>query len=102
MARTRAEFHEVLCELIGNCNVYFQPPSTVQMKYPCLVYSLSTPDVKHADDIKYLTKTRYSVTAISKNPDSDLYQKLLELPYSSFDRPYVADNLNHWVISIYF
>lgn len=102
MARSRTDFHEVLCELIGNRNVYFQPPSTVQMKYPCLVYSLNNVDVRNADDTKYLTKTRYSVTAISRNPDDDLYKRLLELPYSSFDRPYVADNLNHWVITIYY
>ena len=102
MARTRAELHEVLCELIGNRNVYFQPPSTVQMKYPCLVYSLNDVDARHADDVKYLTMKRYSVVAISKNPDQDIYGKLLELPYTSFDRSYVADNLNHWVITLYY
>ena len=102
MAKTRLEFHEVLCELIGNRNVYFQPPSTVRMKYPCLVYSVNPPDIKKADDITYLKTKQYTVTAIDSDPDSDIWEKVLELPYSSFSRSYTADNLNHWVLSVYF
>lgn len=102
MAKTRLEFHEVLCSLIGNRNVYFQPPASVRMKYPCLVYSLSDVDNKKADDISYLTSKQYSVTAIDTDPDSDIWEKLIELPYSRLNRTYTADNLNHWVVTVYF
>lgn len=82
--------------------MYFQPPPTVQMKYDAIVYSLNDINDNYADDIKYKSMKRYSVIAISKNPDSELYEKILALPYSSLDRTYPADNLNHWVITLYF
>lgn len=102
MARSRLELHEILCDILGSRNVYFQPPSTVQMKYDCIVYSLNDNDVKYADDLRYINKKRYSVIAISKNPDSLLYEKLLELQYAELDRFYPSDNLNHWSITLYF
>lgn len=102
MGKSRLELHEVLCNLLGSRNVYFQPPPSVQMKYEAIVYSLNDINVNYADDIKYKSMKRYSVIAISKNPDSGLCDKLLTLPYSELDRFYTADNLNHWVITLYF
>lgn len=102
MAKSRLELHELLCNLLGSRNVYFQPPPTVQMKYDAIVYSLNNIDVKDADDIKYLKTKQYTVIAISKNPDSPLYDKLLDLPYCEFDRFYSSDNLNHWSFTLYF
>lgn len=102
MGKSRLELHEILCNLLGSRNVYFQPPPSVQMKYEAIVYSLNDISVNYADDIKYKSMKRYSVIAISKNPDSELCNKLLDLPYSELDRFYTADNLNHWVITLYF
>lgn len=102
MAKPRLELHEKLCEILGSRNVYFQPPPSYMMKYDAIVYSLNDIDVKHADDTRYLDKKRYTVTAISTDPDSDLQTKLLDLPYCSFDRFYPADNLNHWTFTLYF
>lgn len=102
MARSRLELHEILCDLLGSRNVYFQPPPTVMMKYDAIVYSLNDIDVKSADDMNYIRTKRYFVSAISKNPDSDLPDKLLELPYAEFDRFYTSDNLNHWAFTLYF
>lgn len=102
MAKNRLELHEILCNILGSRNVYFQPPPTVQMKYDCIVYSLNDHNVKYADDMKYVGMKRYTVIAISKNPDNDLYERILELPYSDLDRSYTSDNLNHWSITLYF
>lgn len=102
MARSRLELHDILCDILGSRNVYFQPPPTVMMKYDAIVYSLNDIDVKSADDMNYIRNKRYSVIAISRNPDSELYDKLLELPYSEFDRFYTSDNLNHWAFTLYF
>ena len=54
----RLEFQEVLQSLIGirpdgKKNVYFQPPSSVKMNYPCIVYSLSRISVKKANNKLY-------------------------------------------------
>ena len=102
MSKTRLDFQTFLETFKGDKNVYFQPPPSVQMKYEAIVYSLNDINVHYADDIKYKSMKRYSVIAISKNPDSELCDKLLTLPYSELDRFYTADNLNHWVITLYF
>lgn len=102
MPKSRLELHEILCGLLGSRNVYFQPPPTFKMKYDCIVYSLQDNDAKHADDMRYINMKKYSVVAISKNPDSELQDKILELPYCEMDRAYPSDNLNHWVFTLYF
>lgn len=99
---TRLQLQTLLEALLGSRNVYFQPPSTVKMKYPCIVYSLSDIDTKFADNIPYSNKRRYQSTAIDPNPDSVIPDKLALLPMCVFDRSYTADNLNHYVFNIYF
>lgn len=83
-------------------HVYFQPPTGFRIAYPCIIYSLAKIDTKFADNNPYFHQRRYTVTVIDKNPDSKIVDKVLQLPRCSFDRPYVADNLHHWVFSIYY
>lgn len=89
-------------ELLGTRNVYYQPPENFKMEYPAIRYSKAKPDVKHANNIKYLNTECYDITVIDDMPDNEVIQKILELPLSSFDRHYVSDNLNHDVIILYF
>lgn len=98
----RLELHQKLVEVLGSTNVYFQPPSTVKMTYPAIVYSRSALDMRHANNDIYHAKQRYTVTVIDKNPDSGILRKMLRLKYSSFDRHFVTDNLNHDVYTIYY
>ena len=88
--------------LLESRNVYYQPPSEVQMQYPAIRYSKSTIDSTYANNSKYLNKTRYEITVIDRLPDNSVIAKLLKLPYSSYDRWYAADNLNHDVITLYY
>lgn len=99
---TRIQLQSLLETLLGSRNVYFQPPPSVKMKYPCLVYSLSSIDAKFADNKPYSNSRRYQVTAIDPNPDSSIPDKLALLPMCLHDRSYTADNLNHNVFNIYF
>ena len=98
----RVDFQTKLETILGSTNVYFQPPSSISMKYPCIVYKLDDLDNKFADNVVYLTKRRYQVILIDRNPDSLMIGTLNQLPMSTFDRHYIADNLNHYVFSIYF
>ena len=100
--KTRIELRELLASQTGLQNLYFQSPETVKMKYPCIVYGFNGLDSKFADDEKYIKRKKYTITIIDKDPDSVYPDKLVELPYCSFDRSYTADNLNHWVYTIYF
>lgn len=99
---SRIELHEELKAILGSGFVYFQPPESVKMSYPCIVYGIDGMDIKRADDRPYLTAKRYSITIIDKDPDSVIPDRLLTLPYCSFDRCYTSDNLNHWVFTLYF
>ena len=98
----RLELHSVLQELLGSSNVYYQPPESIKMQYDAIRYSKKNIVSKYANDRKYSTMDCYEVTVISRLPDNPVIKKLLSLPYCSYDRHYVADNLHHDVLTIYY
>lgn len=101
MAR-RLELQSKLEGMLGSRNVYYQPPETLKMEYPAIRYSKSDIDSKYADNSKYSKFTRYEVIVIDKRPDNEVIDKILDLPYSSYDRHYAANNMNHDVITLYY
>ena len=98
----RIELHDLFKELLGSENVYYKPPENTKMSYPAIRYSKKTIDVSYANNSTYSMKDCYEVTVIAKLPDNPVIKKLLALPYCSYDRYYVADNLNHDVLTIYY
>jgi len=98
---SRLDLHKILEEILGTGNVYFQPPSTVQMKYPAIVYSRKDIRVDYADGLSYILSPCYEIILIDKDPESEFLEKILMLPYCRFDRHYEADKLNHDVFTIY-
>lgn len=98
----RPNLQTVFEKLLGSRNVYFQPPASVQMKYPAIVYSRKTFKQKFANDRVYIQKPCYEVILIDKNPDSKFVEMILQLQYCSFDRHYEKDNLNHDVFTLYY
>lgn len=99
---TRLELQSLFETLLGSRNVYFDPPATVQMKYPAIVYSLDDFANSHANNGVYIQTTGYAVTVIDKNPDSEIVKKIAKLPLCVFDRHYVSDNLHHSVFTLYY
>ncbi len=93
---TRLELHEILCDALGSRNVYYQPPATIRMKYPCIVYEPQAYTIWHADDNPYVIHDRYRVIVIDQNPDSILPRKIAQLQGVRAAQPYTADNLHHW------
>jgi hypothetical protein len=57
---------------------------------------------QYADNIPYRNKTRYSVTLMSRTPNTDVLDKLATLPMCTYERFFEADNINHDVFNIYF
>lgn len=98
----RLELHELLKEILGSSNVYFDPPESVKMNYPAIRYSRSRIDNSFADNSVYKQDLRYEVIVIYRDPDSDLPLKISRLPKCAHDRAYVADNLHHDVFTLYF
>lgn len=99
---SRLELQSKLEELLGSTNVYYQPPNNLQMEYPAIRYSRSTIATNYANDKRYKNLTRYDLTVIAKLPDNPAIEKLLELPYCSYDRHYASNNLNHDVLTLYY
>jgi len=98
----RLELQTLLVNLLGSPNVYFQPPPSLKLQYPCIVYKRDSVNIDHADNKPYKHKKRYQLTVMDLNPDSIIHEKVAELPMCSYDRFYTADNLNHDVYNLFF
>lgn len=99
---SRADLQKELETLLGSRNVYYQPPESIKMMYPAIRYKKSDIDVKRANDKTYMSKKKYEIIVIDRNPDNPVIEKILALPMSTYDRWYTADNLNHDVITLYY
>jgi hypothetical protein len=101
-SQKRLELQTLLEGVLGKPDVYFQPPSNVQMNYDCIVYALDDVKTEFADNTPYSFAKRYRLTYITRDPDSLIPDAIVKLPMCSFDRPYTADNLHHYVFNLYF
>ena len=100
--RTWESLQEKLEKLFECRHVYYQPPDNLTMEYPAIRYSKNDIENIYASNIKYISRDVYDLIVIDKKPDNPVIKKLLELPYSEFDRHYVADGLNHDIIRIFY
>ena len=98
----RLQLHSLLKSILGTDNVYFQPPPSLSMKYPCIVYRRDSDNTVFSDNLLYNRRIRYQVIYIDKNPDSTVSEELAKIPLCKFDRFYIADNLNHDIFNIFF
>ena len=94
--------HEVLCGALGSGQVYFQPPESVKMRYPAIVYSLDGIDRRDANDAAYILARSYEAVVVDRDPDSAAAERVALLPRSRFVRSYASDGLNHFVFKITF
>ena len=99
---SRLELQTLLEELLESRNVYYQPPTSVKMRYPAIVYGLEDIENSFANDGVYLSKRKYSVTVIDEDPDSEIVFKISQLPTCRFNRHFESDNLNHDVFTLHY
>ncbi len=102
MAKPRVELQWLLEKLLESRNVYFQPPESLKLNYPCIVYERSEIRTEFANNESYLKQKRYTLTVIDEDPDSEIPDRVQNLKYCNFDRHFVSDNLNHDVFTLYF
>ena len=102
MDQRRQQLQTRLEMILGSGNVYFQPPSNIELKFPCIVYKRSTARTEFANNNPYAKRKRYTVTVMDRDPDSDIPDKLAEIQMSYFDRYYVVDGLHHDVYAVYY
>ena len=91
-----------LVELLGSNHVYYQPPESLKMEYPAIKYSKLNIKSTFANNAAYSFSDCYELIVIDKKPDNPVIKELLRLPYCSYNRHYIADNLNHDVLTLYY
>lgn len=98
----RIELHDILSGIPGVKKAYFQPPETVKLEYPCIIYHLQNVYMQSADDYPYKNRDGYSVMIIDRNPDSEIRRNLEAMQLCRFDRYFTSDGLNHWSYVLYY
>ena len=102
MIMSRERLSAILHEVLGSDNVYYQPPESVKMKYPAIVYTRDAIDNTYANNEVYKQERAYTITVIDKNPDSEIVEKVSRLPRCQHNRHFTSDNLNHDVFTLYY
>ena len=92
---SRLELQNLLESILGSRNVYYQPPESIKIKYPAIIYSRNNIDNNFADDVVYMQNHTYQIIVIDANPDSEIVNKISKLPMCRYNRHYTSDNLNH-------
>lgn len=100
--RDRTQLHSMLVKILGSRNVYFQPPETIKINYPCIIYERHDINNTHANNDIYLDPRQYRVTIIDPDPDSDIVNRMAKFKMAKFVKHLVVDNLNHDIFNIYY
>lgn len=99
---SRLELQSKLEKLLGSKCVYYNPPESMKMGYPAIRYSKKSVDVKYAGNAVYSKMDCYQVIVISTMPDDPVNEKIMALPYCSWDTHYTANNLDHDVYTLFY
>lgn len=100
LEKKRLALHEYLCGVLGSRYCYYSPPTGIEMKYPCIVYSLNGMDKTFADNIPYFSSLDWDVTVIDEDPDSPIAGKMMGLKNCRFDRGFPSKDMNHFVFTL--
>lgn len=99
--RTYRDLLNLLQKAVDHNRVYFQPPENLKIGYPAVIFHLSKVKIDHADDTPYKGAREYSVTLITKEPEPEVLDEILKIPYTTLDTTYIADGMNHFVFTTY-
>lgn len=99
----RLKLHKLLLQIPGIRNAYFQPPENEKMVYPCIRYYRTRPSTDKADDMTYRFIQCYELIVIEMDPDSPIARYIVEhFQYAESNTMYVANNLYHTPITLYY
>lgn len=94
----RLTLQNKLEEILGSRNVYYNPPESQKMNFPCIVYNMTNIQPIHADNKTYLDYTTYKLIHVSKQADSPVIRTILDIPMTRFSTKYVKNGFYHTVI----
>lgn len=97
---TRLELQRMLEGIPGVRGVYFQPPESVKLKYPAIIYSLSSIGNTHADNNVYRQDFSYELIVVEQSSEGAVTEAVSRLPKCRHNRRYVSEGLCHDVFTI--
>lgn len=101
---SRLELHEELCSVLGDENrVYFQPPASMYMEYPCIRYRKTGRQMVKANNSFYRMLDRYEIVVITEDPDDDSIGLAMIEHFGArlgIESRYIADELYHETYSL--
>lgn len=80
--------------------VYFQPPESIRLEYPCIVYRRVSGNTIFADNEMYNFKIRYTIVLMDMNPDTIYLEKIAALPGCNYSTHYTSDGIYHDVFNV--
>ena len=101
MENLRLELHEKFCEILGSRNAYYNPPESLKLKYPAIVYNPKPIDNSFANNGVYMQSQGYKVIVIDEDPEGVIAKKVSQLPTCRPISHFTSDNLVHDVFELY-
>ena len=99
----RIQLQNELEDVLGSKNVYFQPPESMKLQYPCIIYFKTNVPLRYANNKVYHMKQGYTVTVVDKDPDSEIpFDITKHFEYCRIDSFYKSENLNHTKLTLYY
>lgn len=103
MLDNRLKLHAELVLVSGlGDNIYYQPPESIKIQFPAIVYKRSTIDNTFASNDVYKQDYKYEITVIDKDPDSLIVSKISKMKNIRHVRHYKSNNANYDVFTIIF
>lgn len=102
MAQSLTEIQARYAALEGVNDAYFQDPGDSSMVPPYIMIERTAPsDVSHADNVKYQLYKQYTVTAVVRDPRSEIPDLVEALPFTRLDRVFRTNGLYHFAFSVF-
>ena len=99
----RLKLHDELKDILGSDKVFFQPPESIKLSYPCIVYQREPKNVRRADNKAYQIHDKYTVTVIQRTPEDDHVNNLLtHFQMIEHDQHFAVDNLYHDIFTLFY
>ena len=97
---SRLKLQRELEEILGSQNVYFQPPESIKINYPAIVYSRDRIKNDFANNGVYGQGDNYEIITLDSDPDSILPRKVSQMDTARHLKNYTGNNLNYDVFSL--
>lgn len=99
----RLKLQMELSKILNSDHVYFNPPETIKLQYPCIIFKKKGANLKKADNRVYRKTSQYQLIYIRDKNDELMENKLLDaFPMISEGVSYTSQNLLHTPYTLFY